>query len=206
MGYPSTSARLLQWRCGWEINNPGAVVEVGREQNMPTLPPATRHFLRFSCFRTAVEIALYNAVLLCYLGLLHTEMAPVQARALVQHLSISLNRGADAWSNGALVHPAHCPISLQAAATEIVRSFEYQLAHVQHSPDTPALFWLFPLGLASKVLEDDLAMNRWIQAMLDTSAVTRGYGRGKNAFGFGFYQLPKVDERAGGYHGQVHIS
>ena len=104
----------------------------------------------------------------------------------------------DAWmapnsiSATALQLPLDGVISMRAAAIEIVRSFEYQLLHVNQSEYTPALFWLFPLGLASKVLRRDPVMTQWIQQMLDMSEVTRGYGRDDNAFGFGFYELPGV--------------
>ena len=131
-----------------------------------------------------------------------------QTQILIHQLARSHHDSTDVWSNHALVHPAYRSITLQAAAVEIVRSFEYQLTQVQHYPDTPALFWLFPLGLASKVLADDESSpwHTWIQTMLDTSVVTRGYGRGKNAFGFGFYELPKVQESAEGYYGKVQLS
>ena len=201
-------SRLLQWRCKWEVGHPHAAAEVNREHTPSTafLPSQTHHFLRFSCFSTAVEIALYNAVLIYYLGLIYSEMTAIQARTVVQQLATSEDSESNVWLNRALIHPAHCPVTLEGAAVEIVRSFEYQLVHAQHCPDTPALFWLLPLGLALGILEEDDVMSQWIRTMLDTSIVIRGYGRGKNAFGFGSYQLPKVDKRIGGYYGQVHIS
>ena len=83
-----------------------------------------------------------------------------------------------------------CDIVYQPA-DEICRAFEYQLLNVRHCSDS-ALFWLFPLGLASKVLEDDLEYMRWIKGMLDTSKVVRGYGTGNNSYGFGSYTFPQV--------------
>ena len=74
--------------------------------------------------------------------------------------------------------------SLYEPAQEICRVFEFQLLNVSHCRES-ALFWLFPLGLASKVLEeDDQDWTRWIKEMLDTSKITKGYGTGNNQYAY----------------------
>jgi hypothetical protein len=204
----SSQLRLLfKWRWAWEAANPQAVAEIDRSDfaSCWLIPPEASRQLQFSSFTTAVEIALYNAVLLCYLGLFYSEMTVCETQSLIQRAATPSPQSSAPWTNPPLALPSLTAISLRIAAVEIVRSFEYQLLHIQQCPDTPALFWLFPLGLASKILSEDRSMSHWIQTMLDTSMVTRGYGRGDNAFGFGFYELPKVDERVGDFYPDVQI-
>jgi hypothetical protein len=190
---------LFHWRIKWESRNPAAARDIVRAGVGPSqsIPAEASRILVFSSFQTAVEIALYNAVLLCYLGLLYTEMTVEQAQEQMRRIAASVCPANTTQTNQVLALPGRGAISFRAAAIEIARSFEYQLMHVQHCPETPALFWLFPLGLSAKVLSDDAVMSQWIQDLLSTSEVTRGYGRGANAFGFGFYELPKVNEQVG---------
>lgn len=171
----------------------GGESDAGRGRDGVPPPMGVRHLLVFTSFTAAMEIALYNAVLLCLLGLLFSELPPQQAQT---HIAFAINAAAPAYAsktNQPLNLPS-TPLYLRAAAIEIVRAFEYQLRHARSTQES-ALFWLFPFGLAAKVLQDDVQMCTWIQGMLDESEVTRGYGRGDNAFGFGMYHLPKVDER-----------
>ena len=139
-------------------------------------------------------MSLYNAVLLCLLGLLCSELPMRDAQAEIQMVAVKNQQANQLDLDSALGLPLPGLLSMRAAAIEIVRSFEFQLKHVQENNGAPALFWLFPLGLASKVLRAHADMTLWIQQMVDMSEVTRGYGRGDNAFGFGFYELPDVDE------------
>jgi hypothetical protein len=189
---------LFRWRWTWESNHPSAATEEARAQNgtEATLCPAqAKSLLEFSSFTMAVEISLYNAVLLCLLGLLYYELTVEQAQVEIDKVAVDAQVPKNGRAAATLVLPLPGLISMHAAAVEVVRSFEYQLAHIGQDEGTPTLFWLFPLGLASKVLRRDLGATLWIQQMLDTSEITRGYGRGNNAFGFGFYELPDVNER-----------
>ena len=158
----------------------------------PAYPDVVERMLHFDSFSMAVEIGLYNAVLLCLLGLLFSQLAVQGAQMRIDLIAVEIRRSRDSPANTGLTIPLPGTISMHSAALEIVRSFEYQLAHIHHNTSTPTLFWLFPLGLASKVLRKDQAMKAWIQQMLGRSEVTREYGRGDNAFGFGFYELPDV--------------
>lgn len=138
--------------------------------------------MMFSSFSTAAEICLYNAVLLCLLGLVWTLKPPTERTPSPSPPSS---------------YPLYLPgdvSSLTEPAVEICRAFEYQLLHSTNISDS-VLFWLFPLGLASKVLEDDPTMMRWIRSMLERSQATRNYGTGSATMGFGFYKFPTVRRR-----------
>lgn len=170
------------WRWSWQSRNVNAVWDMAPAE----LPHGKKvggcrcfhEVLWFSSFTHATEICLYNAVLLCVLGLLWQFEPPDSDQE-----SIRLSRSP-------LMLPGDIS-SLYEPAEEICRAFEFQLLNVAHCRES-ALFWLFPLGLASKVLEDDPEYGRWIKSMLDRSYVTRGYGTGNNSYGFGNYKFPKV--------------
>jgi hypothetical protein len=138
--------------------------------------------LVFSSFEKAVEVALYNAVLLCLLGLLWSFRDPEDD-----------SLWSDELANCPLLPPGRAR-SLVGPAVEICQAFEFQQAHVKGNQQS-VLFWLFPLGLANSVLEDSAEYTAWIQRLLEMSQVTRGYGRGRNTAGFGFYKLPKVSPK-----------
>ena len=189
---------LFQWRWTWDFDHPNAAMEKtrGNYESQGILYPAeARNLLKFSSFTMAVEISLYNAVLLCLLGLLYSELTVEQAQTEINKAAVEAQTPRNCYAASALELPLPGLISMRAAAVEVIRSFEYQLSHIGRDEGTPTLFWLFPLGLASKVLRRDPGATLWIQRMLDTSEITRGYGRGNNAFGFGFYELPDVNDR-----------
>lgn len=187
---------LFKWRWMWASAHPSAAKNVSSSSRRSSPSNTTKCFLQYSSFETAVEIALYNAALLCLLDVLYSELAPAEAQRQIDNVAINARTRSNSVLNSALTPPLAEMVSMQLAAAEIVRSFEYQLAHIRGNESIPALFWLFPLGLASKVLRRDAEWTQWIQKMLDTSEVTRGYGRGDNSFGFGFYELPDVSERS----------
>ncbi|KAK7894437.1 hypothetical protein LTR67_006198 [Exophiala xenobiotica] len=164
-------ARLYNWRWHWEEINPHSVWEVEVDPEiMPShhflaahRPRRIRNTLIFSSFSKAMEISLYNAVLLCLLGLLWSlqtpideddddddEDSPSSSSPLQELLSQTTSTST----------PLHLPgtvDSLIEPAIEICRAFEFQLLNVKNTSTSTstALFWLFPLGLASKVLEDN---------------------------------------------------
>ena len=138
-------AKTHNWRWRWEEMNPDVAWEVEPEM-LPDQQGLSQHrpirkVLLFSSFSNATELRLYNAILLFLLGLLWTLKPPVDNSPEPIRLSqCSLYLPGDAES---LVEPA----------IDICRAFEYQLLTVKQSRDS-ALFWLFPLGMASKALED----------------------------------------------------
>lgn len=169
------------WRWRWQARNANAVWEV----DPGGFPPGkevggfrmVHKVLWFSSFTHATEICLYNAVLLCVLGLLW-ELVPPRQHPLLKSFRSPLLLPGDFST-------------LYEPAKEICRVCEFQLMNVAHCRES-ALFRLFPLGLANKVLEDDPDYGRWIKSILDRSMVTEGYGTGNNSYGFGDYKFPKI--------------
>lgn len=171
---------LRGWRYQWQEQYPDTVCEL-EPRNVPSSHALSAHrpfrsILVYSNFTRATEIALYNAVLIILIGILWSLKPP------------SLHQSTSRRS--ILVMPDEVS-SLRVPALEICRTFEFQLAMVKNQQES-TLFWLLPLGVASKVLEDDDVIQKWIADMLDSSRVTRGYGTGANAYGFGNYQFPKI--------------
>ncbi|KAK9320285.1 hypothetical protein V1517DRAFT_329822 [Lipomyces orientalis] len=170
-------ARIYDWRRRWDQVNCNTMWEIDPkfDPSYHHLSPtrAGRKVMLFSSFTTATEIALYNAVILCLFSLLFTfkpcesdlplPIAPSQT-PLFLHSEVS---------------------SLIELAVEICHAFEFQLANVHRSHDS-TLFWLFPIEIASNILEDDAEYISWIRAMLSTSQVTRGYGTGQKTYGLNF--------------------
>ncbi|KIW27499.1 hypothetical protein, variant [Cladophialophora immunda] len=185
-------AKAHNWRWQWEEMNPTVAWEVDPEtlpaDQLLTQPRPVRKVLVFSSFTKAAELSLYNAILLFLLGVLWTLKPPEQESP--PSVRLPTTQPAGAGTGAALFLPGDVD-SLVEPAVEICRAFEFQLLASKSSRDS-ALFWLFPLGLASKALEDNLDYLAWIKSMLDASQVTRGYGTGGNTFGFGFYRLPKI--------------
>lgn len=170
-----------KWRWKWEAENPNAAWEVALSE-APTARVVSNvrlfeKVLWFRNFTQATEILLYNAVLLCLLGMLWQFEPPPDSN----------------WqppTSVPLILPGEV-VNLIEPAEEICRGFEYQLLNVENSRES-ALFWLLPLGIAATVLEGEPKYGQWIQAMLDTSRVTRGYGTGMSEFAFGHYHFPYI--------------
>lgn len=195
-------AKAHNWRWHWEERNPDVAWEVEPEMlpaeyKLARAPRPVRKVLCFSSFVKATELALYNAVVLCLLGLLWTFKPPdYEHEPEHQHqpLPTSPIPQVPQQHHAPLIPPGEAN-SLLDPAIEICRAFEFQLLNATRQSNESALFWLFPLGLASKVLEDHVDYMAWIKGMLDVSQVTRGYGTGSNTFGFGFYKLPRIMKR-----------
>lgn len=174
-------ALLSHWRWKWEQVNPNAAweVEVAHLPCQRAISTARlfEKVLWFRSFTHATEILLYNAVLLCLLGALWQFEPPS-------------GRDPQMRTSSPLLLPNEVE-SLFEPAEEICRGFEYQLLNINNSRES-ALFWLMPLGVAAKVLEEEEEYGAWIRTMLNTSKVTRGYGSGTNEFAFGHYQFPHL--------------
>ncbi|KAK3073000.1 hypothetical protein LTR53_005812, partial [Teratosphaeriaceae sp. CCFEE 6253] len=193
---------LLGWRQAWDTSHPNIARERSRPSHSardplvsPSDAPRSLHYSSFAC---AVEHSLYNAILICLLGLLHLVETPEAASyytetAARQALKRDSSTGGH-WATPCLLAPGET-WGLTGPAREIVRAFEYQLAYDQRRRES-ALFWLFPLGLARKVLEDDTAWSSWIEKLQDGSQASRGYGRGPRTIDFNCFPLPKASSLA----------
>lgn len=169
---------LYDWRCRWQRTNSSSVWEIEPTQ-LPLGRFASIHrpFHKMLWFRRhtqATEIQLYNAALLCTLGLLWQ----------FEHRD----------KTGSVLppdYPLRMPnqyVSLQEPAEEICRIFEYQTLNATSYRES-ALFWLLPIGVAHKVLGTNPRYEFWIQSMLDASQTTRGYGSRTKEFAFGNYDF-----------------
>ncbi|KAK5724410.1 hypothetical protein LTR15_004455 [Elasticomyces elasticus] len=206
---------LFMWRHTWDAAHPQAAWERPRSTSTTpsrnTYPPDARNMLFYETFSLAVEHTLYNALLICMLSLLHLAAAPEDVREYMQSAftnSIGTHQPVDPRLQvSPLLFPGET-WDLHGPAVEIALAFEYELANIKHRSES-ALFWLFPLGLAYKVLEHDIEFRIWIQEMLDVSQGLRNYGRRGNV-GFDFYNffpLPRTDRtetRRGGNRATAH--
>jgi hypothetical protein len=169
-------AFLRKWRWNWHEQNPDAAWEIYPAELLPGMAPCSfRVFpkvLWFKTFTQSSEILLYNAVLICTLGLLaHFSPPPARQYSITSITPLPLS-----------VHPT----SLFDAAVEVFRTFEHQLLSVS-SCHEPAFFWLLPLGVASKVLQRVPEYVRWAEEMVGMAAKLRSHGSGSSEFAFGYW-------------------
>lgn len=180
---------LHNWRYVWEMLNPNAAYET-----MPTTAPSKpRVFPRRLHFRSheqAAEILLYNATHMWLIGLL-LRLDPGNVSIITTTAATAAHDAGfpDSFPRGALRLPDD-NLSLRDPAVEIVRTFEFQMTDPEKNIDS-SLFFLFPMGIAWTVLEQDAGYRRWIRELLDQSEITKGYAIGRNVW-FGHYYMPKV--------------
>lgn len=170
---------LHQWRWRWGLSNPHGA----RELPLSSLPSeltlcnnrAYHDVLWFESFTQSTEVLLYNAVLICTLGML-AHISPKQYSCQSPLASIS---------------PLHLPYhqtSLTSAAVEICRAFEYQLINVSGSREA-SYFWLLPLGVAGKILQNNVLYKPWVDEMLEASKNLRSHGNQTSEFAFGYWSF-----------------
>ncbi|KAI2615538.1 hypothetical protein GGR54DRAFT_294123 [Hypoxylon sp. NC1633] len=200
--------RLYRWRWDWQRRYSRCVTveDPGRQSNSPIFqadtspsPEAKPGRLEFDRYVHADDITLYNAALMWLMTLIW-KLQPFQAASIIDCCA----RRAATWSTlspesptlssfnntfDPLVPPG-AAFSIREPAIEICRVFDWQCRHhEQHavSGDQTCLY-LFPLGMARSVLEDDPDCQEWIENMLDSNPVTAGYGKnGGSIVGFSSY-------------------
>ena len=183
---------LFTWRWRWEQQNSGQVQEVPRLLFGKAARGQHRAYetvLKFENFEHSSELMLYNTALLLLFGLMW-KLQPVTAQRAISTVAKYL--APHELSQSPLFRPGET-CSLRAPATEITRCFEFQSLHVNSGSNT-ALFYLFPVALASLVLKEDAMFSVWIRDMLDASPVTKGYGGvdASNVYGFRWYLDPTL--------------
>ncbi|XXG96885.1 hypothetical protein Hte_003176 [Hypoxylon texense] len=207
--------RLYHWRWDWQYEY-GQYVTADEPDWQPNSPTSRGAYgegprLQFGRSVFANDIMLYNAALLWLMSLLW-KLEPSGAASIIdgcaQRAAVtstptsahSAHSSPMMSSNDILFEPLHRPgasFSIRDPAIEICRAFDWQCRrHEQHaaSADQTCLY-LFPLGMARAVLDDDQDAQDWIDSMLDTSPITAGYGRhGGSIVGFGSYiTTPALD-------------
>jgi hypothetical protein len=189
-------SQLFQWRRNWDTAYPGVAREVDRialsSNSFTNLPDEARRFLCYTSFARSVEHSLYNAVLICLIGLLHAVLPPSCAwssvRGASSHTTYNTILACESATGPTILSPDSF-FDLRDISIEITRAFEYQLLHMWHRES--ALYWLFPLGLASQILGDEPSWLEWIGRLRAASQQSRGYGRKAGAAsGFAFFPLP----------------
>jgi len=166
--------------------------------------------LVFSRFDAAAEIALYNAVLIWLLALVW-KLEPVRGAEIIESCAEnamtratgsprnSAGPGEGSISLAIPFSPLQRPgaaIGIRGHAMEICRAFEWQSRNQARSDDKGlSPLYLFPMGMAMSVFEDDPGCQSWARALLQRSQVTSSYGAAyggtaggsTQATGFGFY-------------------
>lgn len=199
--------RLYHWRWDWQYEY-GQYVTVD-ESDWQSNSPASRGSygetsqLQFGRSVFANDIMLYNAALLWLMSLLW-KLEPYGTASIIEGCAqraavtsaptpTSARSSPILSPHDVLFEPLLRPgtsFSIRDPAIEICRAFDWQCQrHEQHaaSADQTCLY-LFPLGMARAVLDDDPDAQEWIDSMLDTSPITAGYGRhGGSIVNFGSY-------------------
>ncbi|KAH7109522.1 hypothetical protein EDB81DRAFT_704630 [Dactylonectria macrodidyma] len=143
--------------------------------------------LVFGKFVAATEIMLYNATLMWLLALLW-KTDPVDAGSRIE-VCADAAMPTDGDTRYTSFEPLRRPgasVTVRDPAMEICRAFEWVSRHHCRSKDASFLY-LFPIGMAMSVLEQEPEGKEWAKALLERSPVTASYSQGGNPAGFGFY-------------------
>lgn len=179
--------QLFKWRWRWEGENLHAAWEEDSDRETPL-----GRTIRFATLSQAVEIMIYNSVLIWILGLLW-KLDPLNIPHIV---SDAAGRAQDSGSRQQHTAPSplHLPgevIQLHDIAVEICMAFDFQIRNIKDNT-VSSLFFLMPIGLAWSVLERDEEWKKIINEGLASSHVTSGFQTGENVFRFGSYAVPKL--------------
>ncbi|KAI0145500.1 hypothetical protein GGR57DRAFT_300129 [Xylariaceae sp. FL1272] len=146
--------------------------------------------LLFSRPGLAADLALYNAVLVWLLALVH-EFEPLRAEAIVEACAVQAQASmldvnfSFTSPRAAILRVAVSFEPLSAIGTfsrprdtaeEICRIFEWQsYNHASASWETNPVY-LFPISLAMCLFDTDPSSRHWIRTMLNAHELTRDYG------------------------------
>jgi hypothetical protein len=164
---------LYAWRTVWEEANPHACFEVPNPSALNDKNALFATILHFSNLAAAIEVSMYNAILLllCRLGyeVIDNNFNPNSPSLLPLSSALSSPR--------ALYLPGHAR-SQQAIATEICRSADYHLLE-KHS-GVGAFCLLFPLRVAYQVFDDGAREKAWLEGLMKRVAELSGWEIGRN--------------------------
>ncbi|KAK5174812.1 uncharacterized protein LTR77_001895 [Saxophila tyrrhenica] len=183
---------LFRWRWAWNSRYPLAAWEEERQAPAvagwkPAYPGISSRLLRFASPERASDVLLYNTILIMVLGLLRQLSSWVEVELAIKR-AIANTQPVEAFARNTALNMPTAGITACTAAMEIARAFDYHLQ--PQRIQTPALYWLFPLGLAKRTLFADSAWRAFIDHMMETSRRTRGYGSEiMGGAGFGSYIL-----------------
>ncbi|KAH6961972.1 hypothetical protein BKA56DRAFT_598155 [Ilyonectria sp. MPI-CAGE-AT-0026] len=188
---------LYQWRWRWQADSGDQVTaDTGRTWQPNGAAVAvlgsigtSRHLgrLRFGKFIAATEIMLYNAALMWLLALLW-KTDPLGAGQRIEACATAA-MPEDEETRCRSFEPFRRPgasLTVRDPALEVCLAFEWVSRHHSRSKD-PSFLYLFPVGMAMSVLDQEPEIKKWAQALLEKSPITANYAQGDNPAGFGFY-------------------
>lgn len=210
---------LYQWRWEWQQRHGHTVKTVIRKEKLyKSAPDFPSGYLQFDSAARAADIAFYDSLLMWFIVLLWNIglsgkdiMAIVSdcgqkaySNALASFGSATNNTGTDTTeapfvdddptSFGSLLRPAGT-IGLRDLAIEICRVFEWQsLNHHLATKSSEAIYlYMFPLGMAMKVLQAEDPLQEWITEMVKTDPITIAYASGRHtSIGFSNFVTPEM--------------
>jgi hypothetical protein len=185
---------LFRWRWEWQYQYGYGV----RAEEQFVVYTTSSQYSQGNCVKfefgdnsmvRAAEIALYNALLLWLLVLLWNIIPnPLEVKAVItdcaNHARLaSYMREAvhEAIYQKALsFEPFSAPgdfIGLRVPAIEICRVYQWQSRHhhLASKCTEPILLYIYPLGMATSVLEREIDIRDWISEMVGNSPITSGY-------------------------------
>ncbi|KAH7121724.1 hypothetical protein B0J13DRAFT_599332 [Dactylonectria estremocensis] len=188
---------LYQWRWKWQAESGNQVsVDNGTTWQANGATAAvlgsigtSRHLDRliFSKFVAATEIMLYNATLMWLLALLWKTDPLGAGRRIEACADAALPTDEDArYTSFEPLRRPGASVTVRDPAMEVCRAFEWVSRHHSRSKD-PSFLYLFPVGMAMSVLEQEPEGEEWAKTLLEKSPVTASYAQGDNPAGFGFY-------------------
>lgn len=180
--------QLFKWRWRWEGENLHAAWEEDSHRRA-----SVGRAIRFATLPQAVEIMIYNSVLIWILGLLW-KLDPLNVHSAI--LDAAGNAKDLSSCRYSTLGPLHLPgeaFQLREIAVEICMAFDFQIRNIKDNA-VSSLFFLMPIGLAWSVLEHEEEWTSVISEGLASSYVTRGYQTGQNVFGFGSYAIPNLSK------------
>ncbi len=202
---------LYQWRWAWQRQY-GYTVRAGtsREKLYKSAPDLPSGHLHFDSAVRAADIALYNSLLMWFVVILwNIGLSGEDVLAVVLDCGEKARLGlltpfkrsevfkeefqVDEWAFfQPLLRPA-TTIGLRDLAIEICRVFEWQSLNHHLATRSPQAIYLymFPLGMAMKVLEAEDPLQDWITEMVKTDPITVAYASGRHtSLGFSHFVTP----------------
>ncbi|KAK8136910.1 hypothetical protein PG984_004850 [Apiospora sp. TS-2023a] len=164
---------LYRWRVAWQNRFASSVALGTNGQAYSAMPgELLSRRLSFDSATRAVDISLYNAVLLWLLAILHKVDS--------DHAHIST---ADRCCSRLTTSRRYCPpvssiAPLRDYVLEILLVLDWQSRHHPNAATQlaePIYMYLVPSAMAMSMLDDDDPVQPWIRQMLDGHHVTAGY-------------------------------
>lgn len=203
---------LYQWRWEWQEQYSSTVKTVLTKNKLyKNAPDFLSGHLQFDSAARAADIGLYDSLLMWLMVLLwNTGLSGKEIAAIVsdcdQRAFLNAFSSPGTSKNTCktevpvddpaffepLLRPAST-IGLRDLAVEICRVFEWQSRnhHLATKSSEAIYVYMFPLGMAMKVLQADDPLQDWITEMVKTDPITVAYASGRHtSLGFSNFVTP----------------